>query len=494
MNQFSALGVSSPLVDALARMGIYQPTPIQEGAIPIALNGHDVLASAQTGTGKTVAYLVPTLMRLFESEQDTCLILTPTRELAIQVRDSVKRLLGEGSEKLLALLIGGDSMPKQIFALQRQVRVIVGTPGRINDHLNRGTLKLKNTKFLILDETDRMLDMGFTEDLEKIVKNIPVERQTLMFSATYPPSITKMAGRYLRDPREVFIGSTVEPSAQVSQETLQTSHETKFPKLLEALEQREGSIIVFVKTKMGAKQLADKLKKQNHSADAIHGDLRQRQREQVIQSFRKQKNRIMVATDVAARGLDIPHIRHVINYDLPQCPEDYVHRIGRTGRAGAEGHALSLITPDDNRKWRMINQFMYPGAHAKTGERLEMDRPSKPRGKKLFSKFDPAKRGATSAKKPFAAKTNSWSKKPGEEPFAAKTNSWSKKPGEKPFAAKTNSWSKNPGEEPFAAKTNSWSKKPGEKPFAAKTNSWSKKPGQGSKKPGFSTFKKAQKS
>lgn len=427
MNQFAALGVSAPLVDVLARMDIYKPTPIQEGAIPVALGGHDVLASAQTGTGKTIAYLVPTLMKLFESQHETCLILTPTRELAIQVKEAVKMLMGPGSEKLLALLIGGDSMPKQIFALQRPVRVVVGTPGRINDHLNRGTLSLKNTKFLILDETDRMLDMGFSEDLEKIVKNIPADRQTLMFSATYPPSIVKMASRYLNNHKEVFVGSHVEPSAQISQETLQISHEGKFSKLLEALEERDGSIIVFVKTKIGAKQLADKLKKQNHRADAIHGDLRQRQREQVIQAFRKQKSRIMVATDVAARGLDIPHIKHVINYDLPQCPEDYVHRIGRTGRAGAEGFALSLITPDDNRKWRMINQFMYPGAH-KGSDKLEMDKPGKPRRRSRPGKFDPAKKVA------------SFSKKPSKGPFASKPSSGAKKPAQ---------GAKKPGYSPF---------------------------------------------
>jgi len=361
MTTFSSFGLPAFLNESLDRMSIKVPTPIQEKAIPLGLEGFDILASAQTGTGKTIAYLLPLITNLLKEAHSSALVLAPTRELAAQIQQAAHTLFGKKMSLNTALLIGGEPMGKQFSALRRNPRLIIGTPGRINDHLNRKTLKLQDTHFLVLDEVDRMLDMGFSDDLKKIVTYLPKERQTFMFSATMPPSIKALSLTYLTNPHHISIGSTTAPSLQVKQETLQTSANDKFPTLLKELNDREGSVIIFVKTKHGADRLAEKLSNQNHPATAIHGDLKQRKRDAVIRDFRNLKQRIMVATDLAARGLDIPHIKHVINYDLPQCPEDYIHRIGRTGRAGMEGSALSLIAPEDNHKWKRIHSLINLG-------------------------------------------------------------------------------------------------------------------------------------
>jgi superfamily II DNA/RNA helicase len=279
--------------------------------------------------------------------------------LAVQVLDVLKKLLGNSVGS--TLIIGGESMPAQIQKLRSRPRLIVGTPGRINDHLERGTLMLHDVGFLVLDETDRMLDMGFAIQLERIFKFLPATRQTLMFSATLPDNILQLSSKFMRSPERVAVGHTNKAHEAVTQEILHTTADKKYDLLLEQLDKRTGSVIIFVKTKHGADRLAEKLSKQKHSADAIHGDLRQRQRERVIMAFRDKKYRIMVATDIAARGLDIPHIEHVINYDLPQCPEDYIHRIGRTARNGAEGSSICLLAPEDSDKWRAIHRLMHPG-------------------------------------------------------------------------------------------------------------------------------------
>jgi superfamily II DNA/RNA helicase len=356
MSSFSTFELPSFLSDSLKRLGISTPTPIQEKAIPEGLKGHDILASAQTGTGKTMAYLLPLITNLMKDPQSKALILAPTRELAAQIQEAARSLAtGQiGS----VLLIGGDPMMKQISNLKRNPRLIIGTPGRINDHLNRKTLKLHQASFLVLDEVDRMLDMGFSEALKTIMPHLAKERQTFMFSATMAEDIKKLSLTYLKNPQLITVGSTREPVVKIKQEARHTTANEKFPSLLEELESRQGSVIIFVKTKHGADRLAVKLSQQKHPASAIHGDLKQRKRDSVIQDFRKLKTRILVATDVAARGLDIPHIMHVINYDLPQCPEDYIHRVGRTGRAGMEGFALSFIAPEDNIKWRRIHSLI----------------------------------------------------------------------------------------------------------------------------------------
>jgi superfamily II DNA/RNA helicase len=273
----------------------------------------------------------------------------------------LKKMVGSNSGINLGLLVGGDSISKQLHHLEtRKPRIIVGTPGRINDHLERRSINFHNTRFLVLDETDRMLDMGFSIAIDKILSHVPQERQTLLFSATLPGNILKLAKKYLSDPVHIAIGPTASPATRIKQETIHVSEAEKYNNLLIQLDQREGSIIVFVKTKIGADRIAKNLRLLKHEASAIHGDLRQRERDSVIRAFRARKNRIMVATDVAARGLDIPHIEHVINYDLPHCAEDYIHRIGRTARAGAEGSALNLVAPQDGKKWSAIYRLLNP--------------------------------------------------------------------------------------------------------------------------------------
>jgi ATP-dependent RNA helicase DeaD len=362
MENFYSLGLPETLSNSLAAMKYLVPTPIQAQTIPAAIEGSDILGTAQTGTGKTAAYGIPLITYLLNNTKESALVLTPTRELAIQVINLLEQMLGRKTSIRTALIIGGDSMGKQLNQLSAKPRLVVGTPGRINDHLARGTLKFDNTSFLVLDETDRMLDMGFGIQLEQISKFLPNKRQTLMFSATLPKSIQKLAGDYLVNATRVSIGSTIAAADTVEQEIIKTSEADKHNILLQQLDIYSGSCIVFVKTKLSAETLAIKLRDQGHSADAIHGDLRQRNREKVIRCFRSKKNRILVATDIAARGLDIPNIQCVLNYDLPQCEEDFIHRIGRTGRAGLKGNAVSLITPQDYQKWNNICKMMDPSA------------------------------------------------------------------------------------------------------------------------------------
>ncbi len=365
MTSFDQFNLPPALNANLLAMGYTTPTPIQKQAIPLGLSGSDILGSAQTGTGKTAAFSIPMITRIMSSPRGSALVLTPTRELATQVMAVVNQLLGKRSFIPTVLLIGGDSMSKQIAQLRMRPRIIVGTPGRINDHLERGNLILHDTSFLVLDETDRMLDMGFGIQIDKIIKFLPKERQTLMFSATIPPEIAKMSAKYLKSPERIAVGSTTEVKTSIQIDVIQVSEAGKYEELMTQLQKREnGSIIMFVKTKRGADRMSERLNKQGFKADTLHGDLHQRKREKVIQAFRDMKFRILVATDIAARGLDISHIEHVINYDLPQVPEDYIHRLGRTGRNGAEGAAVNLISPEDGLKWRDIHKLIYPGQPA----------------------------------------------------------------------------------------------------------------------------------
>lgn len=315
------------------------------------------------------------IVHLLENPLSCALVLLPTRELAQQVISAARSMLEKDSEIVSALLIGGDSMFKQLQQLKRNPRLIVGTPGRINDHLLHRSLVLNKTDFLVLDETDRMLDMGFGIQLEQIAKFLPAKRQTLMFSATLPVNIISLSRKYLTNPVRIAIGSTTAAADNIRQEIVKTNDAQKYGELMKQLKERDGSVLIFVKTKFGAERLAAKLNKENQSADAIHGDLRQAKRERVIANFRKMKSRILVATDIAARGLDIPHIESVINYDLPQCPEDYIHRIGRTARAGASGIAVNLLTPKDASQWKAIYKLMHPSANADTKPAVGEDCP-----------------------------------------------------------------------------------------------------------------------
>jgi ATP-dependent RNA helicase DeaD len=365
MSNFHDMGLPVSIIRSLEKMNCTVPTPIQAQAIPFALKDRDILGSAQTGTGKTLAFAIPLVNKLLKSNHGTALVLAPTRELALQVMNSIKQVLNNEHSHLRAtLLIGGESMYKQLGALKAKPRILVGTPGRVIDHMSRGTLRGEDVVFLVLDEMDRMFDMGFGIQIEKIVSRLPKERQTLMFSATLPSNIANLAQKYMSHPERVSIGSTTAPATRIKQEVIRVAEAEKYQNLLSQIESRDGSIIVFVNTKRGAEKLADRLRDKNHNASAIHGDLRQQKRSKIISAFRAGRSRIMVATDVAARGLDIPLIQTVINYELPQCPEDYIHRIGRTARAGAEGSAVCLLAPQEGRRWSIIDKLMNPNREA----------------------------------------------------------------------------------------------------------------------------------
>lgn len=381
MENFLTLGLPEALTHTLTHMQFNTPTPIQAQAIPPALEGKDILGSAQTGTGKTGAFGIPLVARLMASSRGSALVMTPTRELAVQVMDQLEKMLGKRSNIKSALLIGGEPMPKQLQQLRNRPRLLVGTPGRINDHLERGSLMLHDATFLVLDETDRMLDMGFSIQIERIMKFMPKQRQTLLFSATLPQNIVKIANTYLTNPVRVSAGEHSKPATNLKQDVINLSEDKKYDALVQQLNEREGSVIIFVKTKWGAEKMAQRLSRSHHVAEAIHGDLRQNKRDRVIAGFRNRNYRIMVATDIAARGLDIPHIEHVINYDLPQSPEDYIHRIGRTARAGAEGSALCFVTPSDKGKWRAIQRMLNPDAKPEDDYSGESRGPRKGSGK-----------------------------------------------------------------------------------------------------------------
>jgi ATP-dependent RNA helicase DeaD len=391
MENFLSLKLEQTLMDSIAKINFKTPTPIQAQAIPVALEGRDILGTAQTGTGKTAAFGIPLVNFLLKTTKDTALIMTPTRELATQVMQTMSDLIGKGNIRT-ALLIGGDSMQKQLRQMKRNPRLIVGTPGRINDHLERRTLDLRNTTFLVLDESDRMLDMGFTPQINQVLKTVPKKHQTLLFSATLPGNIIRLAEKYLNKPARISVGSTSTPIAKIKQEVVRVKDGDKYNQLIKEIYNRKGSILIFVKTRRNAEKMVKRLKYDDHDADAIHGNLRQNKRDKVIKAFRNNHFRILVGTDVASRGLDIPAIKHVINFDLPQVPEDFIHRIGRTARAGAEGSALSFVGGEDRSKWNAIQRLIDPNFRAEpgseaTGRRKRGGRSFDRRGSRGGSRF-----------------------------------------------------------------------------------------------------------
>jgi len=360
MKKFSDFNLTSPILAALKNLNLSEPTPIQLLSIPLALEGRDLLGTAQTGTGKTFAFGIPLVNHLALNKESGALILTPTRELALQVLTALKSLTSKDNLLDAALLIGGDPIQKQLKQLKK-ARLVVGTPGRMKDHLKRKSLNLKQFEFLVLDETDRMLDMGFLEDIKAIIEKLP-NHQTLLFSATLPKNISDLAQKFLNKPERINAGKENSPIINIKQEVRNISQKEKYDQLKIELLERTGSIVLFVKTKRSADKIALQLRKDKLNAEAIHGDLRQIKREKVLMKFRKNQFQILVATDVAARGLDIPLIEHVINYDIPQNPEDYIHRIGRTARAGAKGSALTFLTPADQKNWYLIEKLLNPNA------------------------------------------------------------------------------------------------------------------------------------
>ena len=416
MNNFNDLLIENKLKKSIQFADFKTPTPIQSQSIPVSLTGKDVLGTAQTGTGKTLAFTIPMINKLILDKKAMALIVCPTRELASQVMQTVLKLnvreIGIGN----ALLIGGESMQKQLRKLNNRARIVVGTPGRINDHLKRKSLDLSKVSYLVLDETDRMLDMGFTPQIELILKYVPKNHQTLLFSATLPEDILKISQKYLNNPERISVGSLSTPIDKIKQETYKITQDKKYHELINQLVERNGSILVFVKTKHGADKIVKRLKYDGHKADAIHGNLRQSKRERVIKGFRNGNSRILIATDVAARGLDIPIIQHVINYDLPQVPEDYIHRIGRTGRAGKEGSALTFLTPSDRSMWNSISRLMDP--NFKTSN--DIQKRSYKRNKKSKSKFTKIRKFNDNKKNNFKDKKKFFKKNDRKSDFKEK--------------------------------------------------------------------------
>jgi len=417
MENFLSLKLEESLIESLAKINFKTPTPIQAKAIPVALEGKDILGTAQTGTGKTGAFGVPLVNYLLKTKKDTALVMTPTRELATQVMQTMNNLVGRGNIRT-ALLIGGDSMQKQQKQMRRNPRLIVGTPGRINDHLKRKTLRLNNTTFLVLDESDRMLDMGFTPQINQVLETVPKKHQTLLFSATLPNDILKLAEKYLNQPIRISVGSTSTPIEKIKQEILKVNDGDKYNQLIKEIYTRQGSILIFVKTRRNAEKMVKRLKYDDHDAEAIHGNLRQNKRDRVIKAFRNNHFRILVGTDVASRGLDIPTIKHVINFDLPQVPEDFIHRIGRTARAGAEGSALSFIGNGDRSKWNAIQRLINPNFRAEidsnVGQKNKKNRfTNKKKGNRgrRFKNRNKKNDRSSSFKKKFSGKKKGFKKK-----------------------------------------------------------------------------------
>ena len=358
---FTDLGIAKPILTALDRSGYTNPTPIQEQAIPFALAGRDLLLSAQTGSGKTAAFVIPVLDRLSRATSfdklTKALILTPTRELAQQVHDSVRTYSKDMRGLFCVPLVGGAPYNGQITALKKGVQVIVATPGRLLDHINAGRVDLSNLEVLVLDEADRMLDMGFADDISDILRAAPIDRQTIMCSATWDGPVGKIAASFTKNPERVSI--KVE-SAHIEEKVYYCDDFDHKNRLLDKIvcQQDMEQIIIFAATKRSTEKLAKQLQEAGHKASFLHGDLPQSKRNRIVQDLRNGKVKILVATDVAARGLDIPAISHVINYDLPRQTEDYVHRIGRCGRAGRTGVAISLCSMDDRPQLNAINRYL----------------------------------------------------------------------------------------------------------------------------------------
>lgn len=353
---FADLGLSKKLIDILDNLKFVHPTPIQQQSIPVAADGKDIMGIAQTGTGKTLAFVLPMLQQIARTKKQGLIIL-PTRELAQQVDDQVK-MIGKTLGVKTALVIGGSSMSHQIRDLKRNPHIVIGTPGRIVDLLKQNNMKLGGVGVLVLDEADRMLDMGFAPDIQRILKHVPRERQTLLFSATMPKEIVNIATKYMKSPVRIEIARAGSVTKQIDQELFVIKREDKLRLLDKLLSEYPGTVLVFSRTKYGAKKICRAVKGMGHDAAEIHSNLSLNQRKRSLQGFKSGKYRVLVATDIAARGIDVDNIELVINFDLPDNPDDYVHRVGRTGRAGKTGKAVSFVTPDQKNKLYMIERLV----------------------------------------------------------------------------------------------------------------------------------------
>lgn len=354
-SDFYDLGIAPSILAVLDKLNFKIPTPIQEKSIPLAIEGKDMIGIAQTGTGKTLAFSVPMIQAALRGKQG--LVVLPTRELALQVNE-VFHKIGQSLGARTAVLIGGESIGRQIQALRRNPQIVLGTPGRIIDHLEQKTVSLKSIAVLVLDEADRMLDMGFAPQLKRILQQLPRERQTMLFSATMPRDIVVIARAHMKFPVRIEVAPTGTPPAKITQELFFVEKQDK-PRLLEKiLTEYRGSVLIFSRMKFGAKRIAAHIRALGYAAAELHSNLSLNQRKQALEGFRNGAYRILVATDIASRGIDVKGIELVINYDLPQSPGDYVHRIGRTGRIGGAGHAISFAMPNEKGDVRGIERLI----------------------------------------------------------------------------------------------------------------------------------------
>ncbi|QWU18059.1 DEAD/DEAH box helicase [Paenibacillus sophorae] len=357
LKTFAEFDLDPKVLQAITELGFEEATPIQSQSIPIAMTGSDLIGQAQTGTGKTAAFGIPLITKIpREEEKIVALIMTPTRELAIQVAEEIGKLSRFKGIRSLPIY-GGQDIGRQIRGLKKKPQVIIGTPGRLLDHINRKTIRLDDVQTVVLDEADEMLDMGFMEDIQSILKLVPEERQTMLFSATMPPNIQRLAQQFLKNPEHVSVIPKQVSAPLIDQAYIEVPERQKFEALSRLIDMESPDLaIVFGRTKRRVDELSEALQKRGYSADGLHGDLSQNQRDAVMRKFRDGSIDVLVATDVAARGLDVSGVTHVINFDLPQDPESYVHRIGRTGRAGKEGSAWSFVTPREIDHLRLIER------------------------------------------------------------------------------------------------------------------------------------------
>ncbi|MBI1903013.1 MAG: DEAD/DEAH box helicase [Planctomycetia bacterium] len=413
------------MMGALDLAGYSQPTPVQAGLIPRALDGADVMAQARTGTGKTAAFAIPILERLEHKHTVQALVLVPTRELAVQVREEIAKL-AHGSRFRIVAVYGGKPIRGQIEKLQRGAEVVVGTPGRILDHMQRGTLNFTSLRFAVLDEADRMLDIGFRPDIERILRKCPSSRQTLLLSATVPPPVARLAQRYMRDPEMIDLSPT-----DITVETIDQYYFTVDPKrkfeLLVALLARDNphQAIIFCRTKRATDRIYHNLRKHIQNVDCIHGDLAQKARDHVMERFRGGKTKVLVATDVVGRGIDVTSISHIINYDIPEFCDDYVHRVGRTGRMGRQGVAYTFVTPEEGNELtriemridRLLERQEMPGFHDIAKPQATLDATALAQGPDIYGPWEESELppGATLG-------TESWTKPaaPGTAPAGPK--------------------------------------------------------------------------
>jgi ATP-dependent RNA helicase RhlE len=358
---FSQLGLQPALLRRCESLGYTEPTPIQRRAIPVILSGSDLIGCAETGTGKTAAFLLPTIQRMGAQDRPgtRMLVIAPTRELASQIETNYRELNPTKTGRCVNL-IGGASMTRQLADLRRAPSVVIATPGRLLDHIERGTINLAHIEVLVLDEADRMLDMGFWPSIRRVLAKLPARRQTLLFSATMSPEIEHLARTTMHNPELIEVSQRGRAAVMVEQSAYPVAMESKTALLLDLLERERSDlerVLVFTRTRRGAERLSHILEARDHSVNRIHADRTQGQREAALRGFKNGETRVLVATDIAARGIDVDSVSHVINYDVPAAPEDYVHRIGRTGRAGKTGRAITLVTPVDELSMRAIERL-----------------------------------------------------------------------------------------------------------------------------------------